>query len=399
MQNLRRISDSFLKAVESSIGYVKAHQPLSITIASAFVLLIMVYGTYVSVVLPKQRMELLRAAYAEGNYASVIDVGQKIVDADPNNIKAALALASSIIQQGQLDGNIFDVIDRARDVLRGASAFATQNDDQSEIQQMLGFSYLITNELDRAGEYLNKAIEYNNQNSMAHAQLCQYHHALNKNAQAREACSRALEIDSENAIAMIGIAKSYIEVGDIRQSRLYAESAIIAAPDKITKAKAYVAAAHVEVLTQNLDGANDYVKESLRNNVNEFDALVLYGELAMRRLAYAALSGGEPTEDQHWRPMLKAAAQAMRINPKDYYPYFLFMRAYEVSGNSELAERHRSIALRLVNSDQSLDSLKRKTIINRLNASQNVKLTGIKLVNNPSGEALEGAIQGYIIKP
>ena len=118
----------------------------------------------------------------------------------------------------------------------------------------------------------------------------------------------------------------------------------------------------------------------------------------MRVMAYEILSGKKPQETEDWRLMLERAAQALRVDSSDYYPYLLFMRAYEISGDEVRANRHREIARRLVSEDESLTEAERQEIYLRLDAASNITVTGVRLLA-PGETPTTGAIQTYVIQP
>jgi Tfp pilus assembly protein PilF len=393
---LERIRSWCIDTTNDIAHFVRDNRGVSAAILSGIVLAIMIYGTFVSVLLPKQRMEKLRVAYGAGDFQASIEIAEKIVDADPRNIDAALALASAILQQGIIDGNLRDVIERARDVLRGTEPFATSALHKSEVSRQLGYTYVLTREMSRAADYLHKAIQFDATNPMAYAHMCYYYDIVNDLTRAMENCNKALELDPTNALALVGSTKNMIAAGNIRLARLQAESAVVAATDRVIRAKAYVASAHVQIMTQNLDGARENVQKALTENPKEFDALVLSAELSMRALALLAIQGEDTHASPEWVSMLRNANAAIRVDSSNYYPYLLFMRAYEIDGNLEAAARHRAIATRLITDDEWMTETEREEVLSRLNAADSIQLDSIRLL--PAGTQIPADADRVIIK-
>jgi tetratricopeptide (TPR) repeat protein len=225
-----------------------------------------------------------------------------------------------------------------------------------------------------------------------------YYDVVRKKASAVEACRRSIELDPYDPFALVASANVLITAKDLRQARLYAESAIIYAKDPVTLSEAYSVAAFIAVEGFDLKTARENVEKSLAANPKNFDSLVLFSEIAMRSMAYDTLSGKKAQESADWVPMLKRAGEAMRVDSSNYYPYLLFMRAYEISGDTASASKHREIARRLVLADTKLSEIEKQDVVFRLDAAQNIRVTGVKLL--PEGAKVsEDAIRAYVIQP
>jgi tetratricopeptide (TPR) repeat protein len=340
-------------------------------------------------------MANIQEAYAAADFQRVIDIATKVVDNDPRNIQAALALAAALLQQAQIDGTLTTVLPRVREILLVAERFAPDN---SEVQRQLGYVALLAGDYDLAEGYLVKATELNPTSASAYAYLCVYYDVVRKKASAVEACRRSIELDPYDPFALVASANVMIKAKDLRQARLYAESAIIYAKDPVTLSEAYSVAAFIAVEGFDLKTARENVEKSLAANPKNFDSLVLFSEIAMRSMAYDTLSGKKAQESADWVPMLKRAGEAMRVDSSNYYPYLLFMRAYEISGDTASASKHREIARRLVLADTKLSEIEKQDVVFRLDAAQNIRVTGVKLL--PEGAKVsEDAIRAYVIQP
>jgi tetratricopeptide (TPR) repeat protein len=395
MYKFNALKDRLATRLELIAQGIRSRPRVATFTAIGIVLAVMVYGTYVSVFLPRQRMANIQEAYAAADFQRVIDIATKVVDNDPRNIQAALALAAALLQQAQIDGTLASVLPRVREILLVAERFAPDN---SEVQRQLGYVAFLAGDYDLAEGYLVKATELNPTSASAHAYLCVYYDAVRKNASAVETCRRSIELDPYDPFALVASANVMIKAKDLRQARLYAESAIIYAKDPVTLSEAHSVAAFIAVEGFDLKTAREQVEKSLAANPKNFDSLILFSEIAMRSMAYDTLSGKKAQESADWVPMLKRAGEAMRVDSSNYYPYLLFMRAYEISGDTASASKHREIARRLVLADTKLSEVEKQDVIFRLDAAQNIRVTGVKLL--PEGAKVpEDAIRAYVIQP
>jgi tetratricopeptide (TPR) repeat protein len=395
MYKFNALKDRLATRLELIAQGIRSRPRVATFTAVGIVLAVMVYGTYVSVFLPRQRMANIQEAYAAADFQRVIDIATKVVDNDPRNIQAALALAAALLQQAQIDGTLTTVLPRVREILLVAERFAPDN---SEVQRQLGYVALLAGDYDLAEGYLVKATELNPTSASAYAYLCVYYDVVRKKASAVEACRRSIELDPYDPFALVASANVMIKAKDLRQARLYAESAIIYAKDPVTLSEAYSVAAFIAVEGFDLKTARENVEKSLAANPKNFDSLVLFSEIAMRSMAYDTLSGKKAQESADWVPMLKRAGEAMRVDSSNYYPYLLFMRAYEISGDTASASKHREIARRLVLADTKLSEIEKQDVVFRLDAAQNIRVTGVKLL--PEGAKVsEDAIRAYVIQP
>jgi tetratricopeptide (TPR) repeat protein len=395
MYKFNALKDRLATRLELIAQGIRSRPRVATFTAVGIVLAVMVYGTYVSVFLPRQRMANIQEAYAAADFQRVIDIATKVVDNDPRNIQAALALAAALLQQAQIDGTLTTVLPRVREILLVAERFAPDN---SEVQRQLGYVALLAGDYDLAEGYLVKATELNPTSASAYAYLCVYYDVVRKKASAVEACRRSIELDPYDPFALVASANVMITAKDLRQARLYAESAIIYAKDPVILSEAYSVAAFIAVEGFDLKTARENVEKSLAANPKNFDSLVLFSEIAMRSMAYDTLSGKKAQESADWVPMLKRAGEAMRVDSSNYYPYLLFMRAYEISGDTASASKHREIARRLVLADTKLSEIEKQDVVFRLDAAQNIRVTGVKLL--PEGAKVsEDAIRAYVIQP
>jgi len=395
MYTLNAFKDRLATRLELIAQGIRARPRVATFTAVGLVLAVMVYGTYVSVFLPRQRMANIQEAYAASDFQRVIDIASKVVDSDPRNIQAALALAAALLQQAQIDGTLDIVLPRVREILLVAERFAPNN---SEVQRQLGYVALLAGNYDLAEGYLLKATELNPTSAVAHAYLCVYYDTTRQIPAAVETCRRSIELDPYDPFALIASAKVLIEAKDLRQARLYAESAIIYSKDPVTLSEAHSVAAYVAIEGFDLALARENLEKSLAANPKNFDSLVLFSEVAMRSMAYDTLSGKSPQESPDWVPMLKRAGEAMRVDSSSYYPYLLFMRAYEISGDTASADKHREIARRLVLADADMTEAEKQEVVYRLDAAKNITITNIRLLPEGS-EIADDAIRAYVIQP
>jgi tetratricopeptide (TPR) repeat protein len=340
-------------------------------------------------------MANIQEAYAASDFQRVIDIATKVVNNDPRNIQAALALAAALLQQAQIDGTLDIVLPRVREILLVAERFAPDN---SEVQRQLGYVALLAGNYDLAEGYLVKATELNPTSAVAHAYLCVYYDTTRQIPAAVETCRRSIELDPYDPFALIASAKVLIEAKDLRQARLYAESAIVYAKDPVTLSEAHSIAAFVAVEGFDLTLAREHLEKSLASNPKNFDSLILFSEVAMRTMAYDTLTGKKAQESPDWVPMLKRAGDAMRVDSSNYYPYLMFMRAYEISGDTANADKHREIARRLVLADTDMTEAEKQEVVYRLDAAKNITVTSVRLL--PDGATVpENAIRAYVIQP
>lgn len=395
MYTLNALKDRLATRLELIAQGIRARPRVATFTAVGLVLAVMVYGTYVSVFLPRQRMATIQEAYAASDFQRVIDIATKVVDSDPRNIRASLALAAALLQQAQIDGTLSTVLPRVREILLVAERFAPDN---SEVQRQLGYVALLAGNYDLAEGYLIKATELNPTSAIAHAYLCVYYETVHKISTAVETCRRSIELDPYDPFALIASANVLIKAKDLRQARLYAESAIVYAKDPVTLSEAHSVAAFVAIEGFDLTLARENLEKSLAANPKNFDSLVLFGEVAMRSMAYDTLSGKKAQESADWVPMLKRAGEAMLVDSSNYYPYLLFMRAYEISGDTASADKHREIARRLVQADTKLTEVEKQDVIFRLDAAKNIRVTNVRLLPEGSKVA-DDAIRAYVIQP
>jgi len=395
MYTLNAFKDRLATRLELIAQGIRARPRVATFTAVGLVLAIMIYGTYVSVFLPRQRMANIQEAYAASDFQRVIDIATKVVNNDPRNIQAALALAAALLQQAQIDGTLDIVLPRVREILLVAERFAPDN---SEVQRQLGYVALLAGNYDLAEGYLVKATELNPTSAVAHAYLCVYYDTTRQIPAAVETCRRSIELDPYDPFALIASAKVLIEAKDLRQARLYAESAIVYAKDPVTLSEAHSIAAFVAVEGFDLTLAREHLEKSLASNPKNFDSLILFSEVAMRTMAYDTLTGKKAQESPDWVPMLKRAGDAMRVDSSNYYPYLMFMRAYEISGDTANADKHREIARRLVLADTDMTEAEKQEVVYRLDAAKNITVTSVRLL--PDGATVpENAIRAYVIQP
>lgn len=395
LYKLNAIKDRLATRLELIAKYLRARPRVATLSAIGLVLAVVAYGVYVSVFLPRQRMEDIQAAYAASDFQRVIDIASKVVDSDPRNVQAALALVAALLQQAQIDGTLDTVLPRAREILLVAERFAP---DHSEVQRQLGYVALLAGDYKLAEGYFLKAVELGPTSAVAHAYLCVYYDKTRQIPAAVETCRRAIELDPYDPFALIASAKVLIEAKDLRQARLHAESAIVYAKDPVTLSEAHSVAAFVAVEGFDLTLAREHLEKSLAANPKNFDSLTLFSEVAMRSMAYDTLAGKKAQESEDWIPMLKRAGDAMRVDSSNYYPYLLFMRAYEITGDEASASKHREIARRLVLADKDMTEAEKEEVIFRLDAANNITITSVRLM--PEGStAPDNAIRAYVIQP
>ncbi len=395
MYTLKAFKDRLATRLELIAQGIRTRPRVATYTAVGLVLVVMVYGTYVSVFLPRQRMADIHEAYAASDFQRVIDIASKVVDSDPRNVQAALALAAALLQQAQINGTLDAVLPRVREILLVAERFAPDN---SEVQRQLGYVALLSGDYELAEGHLLKAVELDPRSASAHAHLCVYYDTVRRSTVAAESCRRSIELDPYDPFALIASAKVSIDTKDLRQARLYSESAIVYAKDPVTLSEAHSVAAFVAVAGFDLKLARENLEKSLAANPKNFDSLVLFGEVAMRSMAYDMLSGKRPQASPDWVPMLKRAGDAMRVDSSNYYPYLLFMRAYEISGDATAGDKHREIARRLVLADNDLTETEKQDVIYRLDAAKTITIKDVKLL--PEGvSGADGAIRAYVIQP
>ena len=193
-------------------------------------------------------------------YDAAIDLYQKALDKNPDNEWSAVVAQALAAIYHQVRGNSEAALSMLQNAL-----LLTNN--KTQIYQAIADIHYDNEELDRAIEYYNKAIEGDEQNAKAYSRLAMAYWEKDHIEKAILYYSRAIDIDPEYDIAHNNLGVIFLDgLGDSRRALAYFEKAVEINPNYVL-AHFNVGRAY-EAMGQKIDAAKQYQIALNMNKVN-----------------------------------------------------------------------------------------------------------------------------------
>ena len=199
-----------------------------------------------------------KAAFLRGNFATAIELLQKVVSADPKHKSAWMDLGRAYMVQRQID--------------KAVEAFKKQaelNPYDEFAYSSIGWAYTTDRKYDLAAEAFNKAIEINPLSQYAHAALGGMYQESHQYEKAVPELEKAVSLKSDDASLEISLGDAYLNLSQDDKALVAFDKAVqISATPDVWNNIAYQLSlknAHLDIAQRYAESAVTAVANSSRN--------------------------------------------------------------------------------------------------------------------------------------
>ena len=186
---------------------------LFIVLASVSTLLVKIFFDDRSMVDEEQR-DIFREDFVEqyqsGDYDSAILVAESLINDYPEEIEGYIYLANAYVQKGSVDFSEDEYADKAIEVLEKALDLLDSNTTNPEIYRLLGYSYEIKEQYDKALSYYGASLSIDPTSSLTLTSRGHLHSLLGEYDNAEEDYIQAISSNPENYLALVHLASIYL---------------------------------------------------------------------------------------------------------------------------------------------------------------------------------------------
>ena len=292
----------------------------------------------------------------EGDYAGAQKFLLEKIKSDPA-LELKLALANSYLDEGSVRGKEAEASKKAQEIL-----FELDKNYQGVyLYDLIGYSYEIVNNFDKAMEYYTKSIALDKTSVNTLFSMGHIHWFLGETDQARELYRQAEQLITNNTDKSVQI-KVYTGIAVLSSNFSEAEKYLLKAmplsESRAFKAELYADLANVKLAERDNAGAFEYASKAVTADPSSALAYLAFAKSAMVDKATFA---------KNWDKVKESLFKAIVLAPKKAEPQHWQGKLEFIAGMTDQAIISYMNALKLLDGDNSLNVNTRKNLRSDIN--------------------------------
>lgn len=313
--------------------------------------------------------------FNKGNLDDAIRTAESVLESDPNNIQALLAIAATYAQKGSVT---FKEEENAKKAIEYTDRVISLDNKNSEAYRIKGYAYEIQELYSDAHINYNKAIELDSKNYQAYSNKGHAFDLEGDIARAEEWYRKSIEINPSNDHGLLNLGRLYIRKENFDEALITLDSLLSTTPNSRMKGEAYQLIAYIKYNQEDFDGALEAINKALQFDNTMSTAWVSKAKIELG----TALDMGTEEELNALIVSVKSSVdKALAINPNQAEAYLVLSDIEIITGNKSKEDEYKRIALEAIPLDITLGKKEKEAMKNYIETQIEVTSSSSELNN------------------
>ena len=287
-------------------------------------------------------------------------IAKSILEKDPNNISALLALASTLAQRGSIEFKEKEYGDRA---IKNAEKVLKIDSQNAEAYRIIGYANEIQENYNIAIKNYDKAISIDPEFALAYSQKGHVYDLSGDIGAAEWNYIKALTISPKLDHALLNMARVHFRRGEVLESNKALDALLSSTNNNRFKADAFQLKGLMTLSVGDFTKAESLFKKALSIDGNLTQALT-----GLAESRYYSLPSKTSAEFENAiKNILEPLGKAIEINSNSAVARIIMARTLKLVGNTEVAHKILNDALKSVDNDITLTALEKTEVRKTIN--------------------------------
>lgn len=301
-------------------------------------------------------IEQVGVSYNTGNLDDAIKSAESLLEKNPNDIQALLAVAATYAQKGSVS---FKEEENAKLAIEYADRVLVIDPKNSEAYRIKGYSFEIQELYSDAHSNYNKAIEFDPKNSQAYSNKGHAYDLEGNIVEAEKLYVKAIEVLPSNDHALLNLGRLYIRQEKFEDAMITLDSLFSSSPNSRFKAEGYQLLSYIKYNQEDFDGALEAIDHALKFDPNFSTAWVTKAKIELG----TALDMGTEEELNTLIAQVKSDIEkALSINPNQAEAYLVLSDIEIITGDKDKELQYKKTAIEAIPLDITLGKMEKESL-------------------------------------